>query len=1220
MSTGDQSIENSYNGGNSHDLANPSNTSSGINDSDGSNYNINSPMHQKNSPSGLHDLTNVPVSPSGDNLVFGGVPLGSVSGSCSPTPNLLSTTDLSRGFLSLRHNNLSAPPYSALTSPCLSGKLTPLPHHSLTMNSGPGDRHSLQNSPFYTHYPPNGSLQAQLQRQFSGISPGPSGALFTNGVNGFKCSQSLVSRNGLYQDAAFSLPGFRPTNSGSGCCPQRELFPSIPSNNNFFGPGLLMQDRLHYYAVAQKHGFIVGAELERIKENSRRSTSQSYGRISAYFRNRYGETEAKTKAAYLQLGVRVPSKDHVSEIVGKGGQKIKLIREETGALITTPGEQEEHVFIIEAPPEIAMRVAQHLATRAQEITQSKLVAGERRRGSTSSQPTCGTMENGFVTNLSGNTSGTVNNTSSVVNHTPGSSSATLNSTNGSGILTALTSATNSPLHPSTIRACSSTFANNVLPSNGSPSFRGTNNGNCLSSAYSSLPSSPGNPTNQTSHMNLTGTNGNLFSNTTSTSGSRILLARGRISVPQDMVGKIIGTQGSIITTIQKDTGTEIKSPPKEATRGPNATSDFEISAYQGLGLSSNQAAECRVQQAKQLIGHLVMRQLERRASEEVEDASGSSNVSADDQQQQRNGTSNSGGTPRTNSNWMWPDVAQMDSQEAREVLDRILAESKNKTRRAKELAAGAIITTTTSGIDSSSCVLNTSNSLLNCNNDPSFLSNSKLAHYVHHSSQHLLSNGGGVTPGSQLGYFDSINHVLNGCENLVQDSTDSVSFNSHNTNRFNKIITNSGHCNDSEFQLHNLHGFELSDDHGASLDCTSGSGVVHDLWNSASNFTNIVTNQDNRSSILRHNHQHNNTTNLLNQQQLSNIPVNNHTELDSHFDSNSIFSFRDSHLNSSDDQDHYNFPPPTLDVHRQSLTRRHSDWVVDNTPNLISNEDFIPSLSSKHLHSNQVDDENNGLMLMMMLNDPQSQKNSCSNHYDFIQALDQLCLNSPGATKDVQITSASSSSINGLITPACPPPGFESQQSTDAPIRQSGSAFFTSNKDNSNGHLTDPWSTNHMNSIRSTNVDYFSSNAPSSNSLKQLFTTTDRSLSTGINSSIWSHHQAPFMNQQHQQPIPSINDSSTDLSCFFDTTMFSEIERPPKFLQNDLSSDAVSVSNNIEDQNDYSPGVMNVSSARCGTIGEGRRRPNFNGHVVSHSNEALNLSVSSAIASFAEVA
>ncbi|VDP64304.1 unnamed protein product [Schistosoma mattheei] len=292
--------------------------------------------------------------------------------------------------------------------------------------------------------------------------------------------------------------------SRSTYCPQRELFPTIqsphPSNSchNFMGPGLLMQDRLHFYAIAQKHGFIVG---------------QSYGRISAYFRNRYGETETKTKAAYLQLGVRVPSKDHVSEIVGKGGQKIKLIREETGALITTPGEQEEHVFIIETPPEIAMRVAHHLATRAREITPSKIVAGERRRGSTSSQP-CGTDSGVNMTVSNGN---------SGPNLTPGGSNNFVipNTCPASGLLSLSNSVNNSPLHPSTTV---NAHFNGVIHSSNS-SVR-SSNATIFTPSFSSLPASPGNSNSLGSQLQTnTITSTGMFSST-STPGSRVLLARG----------------------------------------------------------------------------------------------------------------------------------------------------------------------------------------------------------------------------------------------------------------------------------------------------------------------------------------------------------------------------------------------------------------------------------------------------------------------------------------------------------------------------------------------------------------------------------------------------------------------------------------------------------------------------------------------------------------------
>ncbi|VDN98544.1 unnamed protein product [Rodentolepis nana] len=442
--------------------------------------------------------------------------------------------------------------------------------------------------------------------------------------------------------------------------PQRELFPTTTSNGwvtnlSVAGGGLYPIDRLQYINYARSKGFIVGQELEHIKENSRRSTSHTYGRISAHFRNRYGETEAKTKASYLQLGVRVPTKDHVSEIVGKGGQKIKLIREETGALITTPGENEDHVFIIEAPPEIALKVADLITNRAQEISQSKSNASERRRGSTNSIPGCASLFGG----------------SGVVSATAANGGQRLVSRSPDD-LPNVTIPSPSPLLKSSL----------------------TNGGN-----YSN-------------ENGFFSSNGNGLPNGVSNSNggtTRTLLSRSKISVPQDMVGKIIGTQGSIITTIQKDTGTEIKSPPKEAARGPSATSEFEISAYQSQGMTA-QDAEARVQQAKQLIGHLVMRQFERRYSEELEDnntGNGSSGKSRNNSNGEESDRNSNGKTATTNvSNgvaWMWPDVQQMDAKEAQDVLDRILAESKSKTRRVKELQAAAA--STTASLPASPCGL-----------------------------------------------------------------------------------------------------------------------------------------------------------------------------------------------------------------------------------------------------------------------------------------------------------------------------------------------------------------------------------------------------------------------------------------------------------------------------------------------------------------------------------
>ncbi|KAA0190868.1 RNA binding protein MEX3B [Fasciolopsis buskii] len=294
--------------------------------------NLRSPLHRNGS---THSMANLqervlngsPNECNTNSLLASASSPGLISGSCTPPPpnSVLPSATASGNFLPVRgHGYTGAPPYSALTSPCLGSKTVGNTgiNHVLNYNGtsgGHGECHSLQNSPFYNHT----SLNTGLQRQLGGISPVSVSGMLPSGVSHL----SLGSRGGLYtpENNTYALNNLRQLNAS--VCPQRELFPSSPmcsqpgaNGQSIFGTGLLMQERLRWYELAQKHGFIVGPELERVKENSCRSTSQSYGRIAAHFRNRYGETEAKTKAAYLQIGVRVPSKDHVSEIVGKGGK------------------------------------------------------------------------------------------------------------------------------------------------------------------------------------------------------------------------------------------------------------------------------------------------------------------------------------------------------------------------------------------------------------------------------------------------------------------------------------------------------------------------------------------------------------------------------------------------------------------------------------------------------------------------------------------------------------------------------------------------------------------------------------------------------------------------------------------------------------------------------------------------------------------------------------
>ncbi|CAH8595812.1 unnamed protein product [Schistosoma turkestanicum] len=1306
MANGDQSnSEGQYHMSGNNEF-NPSNLCSLMSESGNTSYNINSPSHRSVQTPLIYDRTSsgISLSPSNENGIYGGLPVSPISGQSTPPPTVISQADLLDNFPNMRHSHVGVPPYSALTSPCLGNKLGSIPQHSLlNLNNGAGDRHSLQNSPFYNHYP--GNSQTHLQRQYPGLSPGPAGTLFSNGMSGFgTTSQNLISRNGLYQDAAFSLPGFRPSNSSSTYCPQRELFPTIqsshPSNSchNFMGPGLLMQDRLHYYAIAQKHGFIVGAELERIKENSRRSTSQSYGRISAYFRNRYGETEAKTKAAYLQLGVRVPSKDHVSEIVGKGGQKIKLIREETGALITTPGEQEEHVFIIEAPPEIAMRVAHHLATRAQEITQSKIVAGERRRGSTSSQP-CGTDATGVnMTNVSSTGGG-----NSGPTLTPGSSNNFVisNTCPVSGLLSLSNSVNNSPLHPST--TINVPFNGAILSSNNS--VRSSNTA-IFAPSFSSLPASPGN-SNSLGNNQLqsnTITNSGMFSST-STPGSRVLLARGRISVPQEMVGKIIGTQGSIITTIQKDTGTEIKSPPKEAVRGPNATSEFEISAYQGLGLSSNQAAECRVQQAKQLIGHLVMRQLERRASEEVEEASGSSNISSEEQRVNGpsastisnvcNSTSKTNGG--SNNGWMWPDVAQMDSQEAREVLDRILVESKNKTRRAKELAVVSTGPSSTSVC--SITTMNTQGSLLSLKGCNGSQNSSGDNQHSNHFQSHLLNGT----------YFDSTQ--TNGCDDVNSVDTSACNGNSNNQCALNSdsrmlstaFSLNNGHYNhrspttptdvaSNGFQMcipRTVQNFDLSpsNDFRTNMNRAPGSNLVSDIWNSiAPPLTSVPTDSNSQlhgyvgsSSTLNNNPINPSSPNHNgNSMNCSNHLINGRT-LDNTFDTG-IFNFTDLRRETDDD-----ISPTMLLHHRlqheqdlhQPLTRRHSDWIVPSSHLLteLTADSCDTASSPGHHHTVVIDDAETNSQSYSM------------NNFNFIHDLDQLCLNSSCDNKDAvaNVTAATvvCTTMNNNCMTVCPP-GFETHDhnesesvfihKTKESLVNSTQFWSSSNssKTQSSGNINNNHNHNNntISSIKSNNLSH---NLPSSSTeslggsrllsnisvLQRLFNTNNNSTgqvsniisTTNHNNNNNNNNDLNISNRMNSSFWPQANHDHIPICCasnnniIDDSFGFPYLESENQFQQhsidvttrnsaffsehlNEYTTGSIGINNNnSNNNNNNNNGVENTTnnggnhqSARCGAIGEGRRRRRPSPNLLSTDKDTMALSVSSSLASITEVA
>ncbi|TGZ44645.1 hypothetical protein CRM22_011208 [Opisthorchis felineus] len=1264
-----------------------------LNDSDvhGSNVVIRSPLHRNGSTPTMVTLQDRLLNGSPTDVLASTHSTGYVSGSCTPPP-IHTLPGASGNFIPLRNHN-GAPPYSALTSPCLSSKLNPGANVQQLLaygnSAGPGECHSLQNSPFYHHYPLNGNLQNQIHRQLGGMSPGPVGTMIPNGVS--SGIQNIgTPRTGLYQDTGFPMGNnFRPLNgSAAPGCPQRELFPSAnPSSapsQSVFGSGLLIQDRLHYYALAQKHGYIVGAELERVKENSCRSTSQSYGRIAAHFRHRYGETEAKTKAAYLQIGVRVPSKDHVSEIVGKGGQKIKLIREETGALITTPGEHEEHVFIIEAPPEIAMRVAHHLSTRAQEITQSKLAAGERRRGSTSSQPSSGSSGGGLDGN--GISAGSFNGTGS---NCPTSGSGLLAPIGGpppSNLLSLGNSTTNSPLHPT---------AGALLQAGTNGALR-TPNGSLYPGQMSSLPSSP---CNSSSLNGLGGTGGvgghggqgnlngggssggaGLFI-TPNTPGSRILLARGRISVPQELVGKIIGTQGSIITTIQKDTGTEIKSPPKEAARGPNATSEFEISAYQGVGLSSNQAAECRVQQAKQLIGHLVMRQLERRASEEIDEASGSSNLSSDDQRMGLGG----GNTPRTTTAWMWPDVAQMDSQEAREVLDRILAESKNKTRRAKELAAAAAVSAGPSPTSSGPSLSNPGNAMLGLGGAGVLGQEST----THHFRSQLMGTAG---------LFDQ--SESSECNESLVDSTGSGLFSSSNTfthrNSSSTLVDdpqNSGLGRGQPCSPRSISGFNLHDQNDLMSTFSRAPGPSNlnaDIWNPLSSIVNNTSgnshNPTHTTDATGHLQNLISSSSTLNALFTSSPPpplsgtdsmnglLRKQPSLTTHnggfsgskhtFDESNVFNFNDltgatnsagfgsvgdlsptllMHYRSQHyhqhQQQHNQYQQPS-DLLHQPLTRRHSDWVVSSA-NILGDLATRPGVGVGRQLSNQLPTATNRLGLgnqeaSVQLSEQTSSPYNSPGGFDFLRALDQLCLNS----------GVDNASENGVTISHCPP-GFEPLQNYPSgaiehglsPVKTVVADIDLSEKIvNSVGG---PWSNNDASSgslflpPSQASRDYSGPSSFSKQSLlRSLFSDndnvgvqsdeTDPKTSTAARlNAIWSQKsglQSDVVSSSSNQTMIAVSDEGSSFTFpYFDSTAaLVDIQEEEQILP---KSDACfSMNFQLVGSTGCSP--SDNSSARCGAIGDGRRRRRQSPQSLSSELDSMqqSLSVPPAITSVTEVA
>ncbi|CAH8646262.1 unnamed protein product [Heterobilharzia americana] len=647
-----------------------------------------------------------------------------------------------------------------------------------------------------------------------------------------------------------------------------------------------------------------------------------------------------------------------------------------------------------------------------------------------------------------------------------------------------------------------------------------------------------------------------------------------------------------------------------------------------------------------------MRQLERRASEEVEEASGSSNMSSEEQRV--NGSSAStmpnvcNSTSKTNGNvagWMWPDVAQMDSQEAREVLDRILAESKNKTRRAKELA---VVSTGPSSTSSCSInVLNTPGSLLNpnsCNGSQGLTGDNQ-------HSNHFQSH---VPNGT---YFDSIQ--ANGCEDGISGDATVSNGNPNNQCSLNEsrllsapFSPNNGHFNhrvsttssdgiSNGFQVcipRTVQNFDLSasNDFLTNLNRASGPNLVSDIWNSAAPpFTSGQTESPSRmhgyvgsSSTL------NNLMNPSSPGHNSNVFTSNSNRilgsraLDNTFDTG-IFNFNESRQETDG-----NLSPNILlhnrlqqqqhqheqDMH-QPLVRRHSDWLVPSSHLLTELTSDSGDTTSPCAH--------------LVANDGESGTHPYSvSNFNFIHALDQLCLNS-SCDKDLIVGSGVSlgTTINNIFTLKSKESLINSTKlwsSSNSSKAHSGSAV--------NNHLLANKNANLMHNLPSSCTESLVGSRMVSNTsvLQRLFSNPgahlssmvsvnadDLSISDRINSSIWS--------QANNDHIPNCCSSNS----IDDSFGFSYLENRlnENHFQNDASQSSVFFSENLSDyspnnnSNNNNDGIeknaINGSShqsARCGAIGEGRRRRRPSPNLLSADNDTMALSVSSALASITEVA
>jgi hypothetical protein len=73
--------------------------------------------------------------------------------------------------------------------------------------------------------------------------------------------------------------------------------------------------------------------------------------------------------------VEVPSSEHVAEIIGRDGHKIKELREKTKTFIRTPTRGQEPVFLICGAPEDVLLAKTEIAASAEYFTMLRSMRG-----------------------------------------------------------------------------------------------------------------------------------------------------------------------------------------------------------------------------------------------------------------------------------------------------------------------------------------------------------------------------------------------------------------------------------------------------------------------------------------------------------------------------------------------------------------------------------------------------------------------------------------------------------------------------------------------------------------------------------------------------------------------------------------------------------------------------------------------------------------------------